>query len=430
VGVAGDPAGALAHLVDASMIDAELDRWPRYRVLETLRSFGLDRLLAEHEYAEAMERLLRWAVDLAAWIDATATTAGEPEADRVLRGELPNLRAAWHLARQQGNLDDAVALTIALEDAAGWRDLTEVWGWAQDLGDDTALETHHRAATVLGVAATTAWLRGNQAEANRLARRGLDVTDDDEGRWWCLTSLALVDLSHGAYADAVAHAVEAAALAPRPDQNYGIAAVAATYGGDLDTASALNDRMAAVATSPTLMALHEYVAGEIDNAAGRSESAEQHYTRAIDLARSSGATFLDGIASVGLLTVLADAGHVVDALHGYRDLIDYWARTGSWIQQWTTLRNLARLLHALGDHDPALFLEVAADHAPDAPAVSDAVWNKASPRPVHNDSASRIRLEASSCARVRVLEVARQSIDRHLAHDGGVPSTVPTTGPV
>jgi hypothetical protein len=33
---------------------------------------------------------------------------------------------------------------------------------------------------------------------------------------------------------------------------------------------------------------------------------------------------------VGLLTMLADAGRVHDALCGCRDVIDYFARTGNW----------------------------------------------------------------------------------------------------
>ena len=48
-----------------------------------------------------------------------------------------------------------------------------------------------------------------------------------------------------------------------------------------------------------------YVAGEIENSAGHGDLAEPHYVRAIDLARTSGATFLVGVATVGLLTVRA-----------------------------------------------------------------------------------------------------------------------------
>ena len=92
-----------------------------------------------------------------------------------------------------------------------------------------------------------------------------------------------------------------------------------------------------------------YVTGEIETVAGRRDRAEQHYVRAIDLARTSGATFLVGVASVGLLAARAAAGRVSEALTGYREVVDYFARTGNWTHQWTTLRNLADLLRRLGD---------------------------------------------------------------------------------
>lgn len=147
------------------MIEFEAADRPRYRMLETLRTFGLDRLVAEHEGGQAAG-LLRWAVDVAAWIDTTVGTEREPEADAVLRREVPNLRAAWRLAREQGRLDDAAALVITLAETAGWRNLTEVWSWASELAADPALGTHHRRAAVLGAASVTAWLRGDLSDAD------------------------------------------------------------------------------------------------------------------------------------------------------------------------------------------------------------------------------------------------------------------------
>ncbi len=95
--LAGDPANSLAHLVDASMIDAAFEDGTRYRMLETLRTFGLDRLRAAGEADQAAGRFVRWAVTLAGWIDAAMTTEREPEADAALRREVANLRprGAW-----------------------------------------------------------------------------------------------------------------------------------------------------------------------------------------------------------------------------------------------------------------------------------------------------------------------------------------------
>ena len=163
---------------------------------------------------------------------------------------------------------------------------------------------------MLGSAANVAY-HARRLRPGRPARPGRPQrATDAEGSWRCLSALALADLGRGAYGEVVEHALAAAALATRSSENLGVAALAATYAGDLDQARELNDRMAAAAVSPTLRAFAAYISGEIDSAAGHPELADEQYTRAIDLARSSGATFLIGIASVGLVTVLADAGRV------------------------------------------------------------------------------------------------------------------------
>jgi hypothetical protein len=148
-----------------------------------------------------------------------------------------------------------------------------------------------------------------------------------------------------------------------------------------------------------------YVAGEIESSTGHAEPAEQHYRRSIDLARNSGATFLVGVATVGLLTVLADAGRVHDALRGYREVIDYFARTGNWTHQWTTLRNLADLLRRLGDNEPATVLDAAADQAPDAPAVD---------RSPGAEPAHPLVPDTPLLSRAAVLDVARRAMERNL----------------
>jgi predicted ATPase/DNA-binding SARP family transcriptional activator len=412
LGVGGDPGSALAHLVDASMIEADVDGRgmeaggagragrTRYRMLETLRAFGLDQLAAEGEDDAAADRFIRWAVELTAWIESTLTTEREPEADAVLRSELPNLRAAWRLARMRGSLDGAAAIVIALFDAMANRDLIELRGWAEELADDPALPTHPRAAEVLGTAAEAVYQRGDYARAERLARAGLERATDD-GTPYCLLPLAWAELARGEYPDVVEHCLAAAVLARSRwfTECLGGAALATAYAGDPDEARALNERALADAVSPSMRSWGAYVAGEIENFAGSLEPAEQHYVRAIDLARASGATFYVGIATVGLLSVRAAAGHVDDALRGYRDVIDYFAGTGNWTHLWTTLRNLADLLRTLGEDEPAALLAVAADAAPDAPAAEP-------PPPLVPGT--------PVLGRAEILEVSRKAIERNL----------------
>ncbi|MGN9913776.1 BTAD domain-containing putative transcriptional regulator [Phytohabitans sp. LJ34] len=403
LGLRSDPGSVLARLVDASMLEADFEAGTRYRMLETLRAFGLDRLAAAGEEEAAAGCLLRWAVDLTRWIGDTLMTEREPEADAVLRRELPNLRAAWRLARGHGDLDVAAAMVIGLFDAVTYRDLIEIRGWAGELADDPALTGQPRATAVLGVAAEAAYQSGDYPRADRLARDGLARAAGvgDAGSWYCLMALSVADLARGAHDDTVEHSLAAAALASRPRENLGVAALAKLYSGHPDEARTLNERGLAGAVAPTMLSWGAYVAGEIDSATGHSAPAERHYLRAIDLARTSGATFLVGVATVGLLAVRANAGRVHDALRGYREVVDYFARTGNWSHLWTTLRNLADLLRGLGDDAPAALLDAAADQAPDSPAVDG----------------SRRRPNTSgtpATGRAAVLDVARRAIERNL----------------
>jgi tetratricopeptide (TPR) repeat protein len=206
---------------------------------------------------------------------------------------------------------------------------------------------------------------------------------------------SVVALARGAFAEVVELSLAAEPLRTTPRENLGIAALALAYGGDLEQARTLNQRGTDGALSPTMLAWGAYVDGEIDSLAGRPEPAEEHYLRAIDLARASGATFLIGVATVGLHAVRASAGRVHDALQGYREAIDYFARTGNWTHQWTTLRNLANLLRRLDDHEPATALDAAADRGLDEPDTD--------------------RHTTPALNRAAVLELAREAIDRHLS---------------
>ena len=231
LGMPVDAAGALAHLVDASMVDATFGDVARYRMLDTIRSFAHDRLTAAFEDDAATERFLHWAVQLATWFEQTIDTADEPLADRLLRREIVNLRSAWRLIRGHHRLDDAVRMAVAFGDASSWRDLTEVWDWAQELADDDQIDDHPEAASVLGIAAASAWSRGDLDAAERLARRGLERRRI--GAWRCHAALALVGLSRGDLKAAAASATQAAHDADRPDQSLGIGALAHAYDGDL-----------------------------------------------------------------------------------------------------------------------------------------------------------------------------------------------------
>ena len=121
---------------------------------------------------------------------------------------------------------------------------------------------------------------------------------------------------------------------------------------------------------------------------------------------------MEAIASVGHVTALASADRVAEALDGYQALIDYWARTGGWIQQWTTLRNLAQLLRTIGDHETAIYLDAAADHAPDAPPITERP-DEPSPANLPADRMETLIANAAAASRDDVIAVAHRALNRH-----------------
>ncbi|WP_432076871.1 AfsR/SARP family transcriptional regulator [Streptomyces wuyuanensis] len=417
LGLDSDPGAVLARLVDASMIEASFEGTTRYRMLQTLRAFALDRLSASGEDDAAARGLLAWARGLTAWVGTTLDSRRESEADGTLRRELPNLRAAWRLARARGAVDDAAAVITALYDAVAYRDLVEIRDWAVELATDDALDGHPLAGEVLGTAAEATYHRGDYRGADLLARAGLEGPAGTTGAWHCLSVLSVADLARGAYDEVVEHSLAALALSGPHRENLGIAALATAYAGDTDEARRLNEQGLAGAVSPSMQAWGAYVAGEIDSLAGRSEAAEERYVRAVELARAAGATFLVGVATVGLLSLRARTGRVREALGGYREVIDYFARNGNWTHLWVTLRNLAGLLRRLGDGEPAALIEAAADRAPDAPAVEGP--GNAAPGPEGagpRGGAVAPDVPAPPAAgRAAVLDAARRAIERNLS---------------
>ena len=138
-GVAADlaltanPIRALGHLVDASMITVTSGDASRYRMLDTLRHFGLDCLVAAGEVAVAKARLAHWALDCVAWIFERLNSADEPLADRRLRSEVGNLHAAWRERVEAGDLDTSTEMVVQLYLGAQQRELIGITSLAGEL---------------------------------------------------------------------------------------------------------------------------------------------------------------------------------------------------------------------------------------------------------------------------------------------------------
>jgi hypothetical protein len=151
-------------------------------------------------------------------------------------------------------------------------------------------------------------------------------------------------------------------------------------------------------------ALSAYVAAEL-TAPLDAETRIDAYERAIDHARHVRAGFLEGIAPVGLASAQLAAGHTGAALQTYGALIEYWMRTGSWTQQWTTLRNAAEALALVGDHRTPLALLAAGAHAPSASALAP-------------EASERLQAVMDTCRQYLAPEEARKIVSDAISATG------------
>ncbi|MGI8684819.1 MAG: ATP-binding protein [Acidimicrobiales bacterium] len=200
-------ADLLGRLVDKSLVVAdglvEADRWARstrYRLLETLRQYGAERLEASPEGASLRARHLDWARSLAQRGDAGL---GGPEQAywlEVLEAEHDNFRAAlaW-----KPDLALAAALGRLWERRAHWAEGRSLLRLALE-ADGNAAPPAIRARALQGAGAL-AQRQGDYAAARQLLDESLSIArgiDDQSGVAASLLALGNVATSEGRHVEA------------------------------------------------------------------------------------------------------------------------------------------------------------------------------------------------------------------------------------
>ena len=256
----------IASLVDKSLVQqvATTDGEPRFRMLETIREFGLEQLAAAGETEATMQRLAGWCRSQLEGIEEAFFTAMQGRWVERLEAEHDNLRAVLAWAIERG--DAATAQSLVEKLAWFWIPrgyLSEGRSWGERalaLGD--ASPTPERART-LARTGTVAWLQGDNQRARELAAEGLRLsrqTGQVIGEGNSLLVLGWTAEDEGRFDEAEAHFTEAL----RHFQAHGIA----TWVG-----FALND-----------LGHVDYERGDVERAAVRFEEAR-------DIFRTTGNTY-------------------------------------------------------------------------------------------------------------------------------------------
>ena len=337
----------IGRLVDRSLVIADRGNPTRYRLLETIRQYGRDRLLAAGEVAEMRDAHLRFHLDLAERADVELRGSEMVTWLKRLDDDAENVRGALEWAFET---DAESALRLALAMAVYWRthSMLEGFDWlrqAVDLVDRADVESPGSAplrVRVLAAAANLGWLTGNAAAGLPWAQRAMALVEegglDDVARYEAFNALAMTMLFTGQSERVVELTNEALPLAEAAGDWFIIAFMQAglaqweAESGELDRAEE-RVRLAAEAAqragNPSLKAFVALSQGRIAGFSGRLPEARAPFGRAIAGYSETGDARLELVARSDFAHALRMAGELEEAEPIYRDTLHSWLHAGN-----------------------------------------------------------------------------------------------------
>jgi predicted ATPase/class 3 adenylate cyclase len=173
-----DVAIVLDALVARSMVDADPARTrTRYSLLETLRQFGEDRLLASGDTEERRARHARYFLELAEATRQRLSTPQAGEAMSVFVNEWDNLRVAFDWLASSGEVDGGLRLVVAASWFAELACQYELLPWAERALVLDGARDHSLWSAAAGATATIQAWTGDLVGAESLASEALHQED-------------------------------------------------------------------------------------------------------------------------------------------------------------------------------------------------------------------------------------------------------------
>jgi len=350
-----DVEDAIAALVDRSMVLAsDTEDGTRYRLLETLRQFGEEQLIASGEGGQVLDRHVQWFAGFMRDAWTGFWSSDDAPWIRAIGHEFENLRAAVHTAIDNEDRDAVGALLKPLYWWA-WESLRyEVGDWAE-----AALALTPEPPYARAVAVHLHAQGGRIDDATRLAS-GMDCsenTDFDEAglqattRWSVAAILASADID-----DVIQRAVESVACTGNQAWATTLKSIEATFAvmaGRMNEAKRIAAKAlgAAEETGNTTALSWAYLATGLAYSVSDPELALRNHDRSYELAERHGLPLVAGNAASQAATIIARVeepgrGHV-RLSRALRSFIV----SGDLPQLWTCAHHLAFFLIRAGHMD-------------------------------------------------------------------------------
>ena len=315
-GVVGGPetdvVESFTTLVNASMVVTDHPGGLRYRLLEPVRQYAVERLDAIGDADPVSARHTAYMTSLAESLGRRLAGPDEIEAASEVAAVREDLRVAWRWAVTHEDADTALRLVTALADYAEDHVWSEPWTWCERTLDLPGAADHPRRAAALDLAAAGAWQSGRYQECVVLAGEALARSVPGDDAWLDAQRLradallwldrleeSVVSLQQAVDADPDPRS-------PRGMRRRGTLAMVLNHIGRPDRIAA--DRLFADAVAsqhPTSLAAAHHVKG-VMLAPDQPERALAHQTVAADLASRSGAVLVHGFALAALAALLTE----------------------------------------------------------------------------------------------------------------------------
>jgi predicted ATPase/class 3 adenylate cyclase len=329
----------------------------RFSMLETIRQFSEEQLVARGEAAEARTAHARYFAGRESEIMSLWDSPRQPEAYNWFTSELANLRTAFRWGADIGDLNTSAAIAILAAFVGFWVENYEPISWAEEL-IEPARAVDHPHLVGLYVMASQCYMTGRIAAAVRYTEAGEMAMDSGRGDlpYWAEGFLG------GAYVTAGQPErwvelcrAQLACGSASPAQTTACLVIGLTIVGRLDEAMAAASGLieAAEATGHPYMlsfALLAYGLAFRDTDPDRALGALR---QGLVIARDSGNRANESHLAANLCLVEAEHGDPLAALNYFALAIRNYHDSGNMGMIHSPLGALAAFFDRLGRHEPA-----------------------------------------------------------------------------